>query len=132
MVKKAVLCLLLTSLVAGCSQGQSPFDFKVGGLYSISWEEGTYRVVKVLAVDQRCVHIRLYKNRFPDRPKTIDPDSLKLGAYNDPEGISIGHMPASQRSFVGMQPQFIAQTTVTEKDLEGYNIWKKDAGGSCF
>lgn len=132
MVRKTITYLLLAGLLTGCSQGQGLLDFKVGGLYSISWEEGAYRVVKVLAVGQGCVHIRLYKNKFSERPQTIDPSALRLGPYNDPEGISIGHMPASQKSFIGMRPQFILQTTVREDELDGYEIWKKDAGGSCF
>lgn len=132
LTRTVIGCLVSAVLAAGCSQDQGLFDFKVGGHYSISWEEGSFRIVKVLAVDERCVHIRLYKNKYSSRPTTIDPTSLKLGGYDDPEGISMGHLPASLRTFIGMQPQFIAQTTVTEEELEGYNVWKKDGGGSCF
>jgi hypothetical protein len=36
-----------------------------GDLYSIETGDGTYSIVKILAVDDDAVHLRLYKNRFP-------------------------------------------------------------------
>src|SRR5262249_22172139 len=36
----------------------------VGGLYATRDEDGSYRILKVLAADERVVHLRCYANRF--------------------------------------------------------------------
>jgi hypothetical protein len=99
-----------------------------GGLYSIRDKHG-YGVVKVLAVDPDIVHIRLYKNTFPDRPTNIDPSTLSIGKIADSDGIGIGHMPISRGDFLSWEPVLIMRSKVTPDELEGYEEWKKDRGG---
>ena len=104
---------------------------KVGGLYSVVDGEGRFRVAKVLALDDAAVHVRLYKNRFPSRPKTVDPSSLTLGSIDDREGFGMGHLPLAREGFAGWEPVFLMQSSVSEEELEGYKMWK-EAGGGIF
>lgn len=108
-------------------------ELQVGGLYSVNSGDGKYGVVKVLALDPSAVHLRLYKNKFNTRPEAVDSSTLSLGSMNDDdeEGFGIGHFPLSRRDFTKWQPVLLSQETVSEEELEGYNMWK-EAGGGVF
>jgi hypothetical protein len=99
-----------------------------GDLDSIRDKHG-YGVVKVLVVDPDVVHIRLYKNTFPERPSQIDPSRLSVGTIDDPDGFGMGHLPISRNEFQSWHPVLIMQSKVTPDELEGYEEWKKDQGG---
>jgi hypothetical protein len=111
----------------------------IGGLYStIADELGTFGVVKVLAVDERAVHVRLYGNRYPARPTTIDPASLSLGRltrlpdgrWGPPDGpMGIGHLPISHHQFAAWTPELIGVAPVTNDELDGYREWQAANGG---
>jgi hypothetical protein len=103
-------------------------QYTPGEIYSVQNKHG-YGIVKILAVDPDIVHIRLYKNTFPERPNRIDPSTLSLGKITDPNGFGIGHLPISQSEFSSWDPVLIAQSKVTPDELEGYEEWKKDHGG---
>jgi len=104
--------------------------YAAGEIYSIEDEKG-FKIAKVLTVDEKAVHVRLYKNVFPQRPTQVDPKSLTLGKADDPDGFSIGHLPLSKSLFASWHPVLIMRTTVSEEELEGYREWKK-AGGGVF
>jgi len=104
-------------------------ELKVGGLYSVNDGEGSYRVAKILALDDSAVHIRLYKNKYPSRPQTVDLSTLSLGSINDKDGFGMGHLPLSRKAFANWQPIFLFQSAVTDEELEGYRMWKEDHGG---
>ena len=117
----------------------------VGGMYSIirSRESGDFGVVKVLAVDDRAVHIRSYVNRYEERPGTVDTATLSLGGggpivtkepdgrlrFTPPRGpMGIGHLPITRAQFLAWRPQLIMTQPVTEDELDGYREWQA-AGG---
>jgi hypothetical protein len=130
MRKGRCLVLAVSLLVAaGCGGGGS--EPKVGGLYSVDDGEGAYRVAKVLAMDENGVHVRLYKNRFTQRIIEVDEGTLALGTINDPDGFGMGHLPVSRKTFAGWKPVFIRQSTVSQEELEGYELWK-EGGGAVF
>src|SRR5687768_3597907 len=52
-------------------------NHEVGGIYSI-WTQRTFRAAKLLAADDRGVHLRVYANTFADRPKEVQPASLTM------------------------------------------------------
>jgi hypothetical protein len=126
------LFMLLAALAFtyfGCAMNKNNSELKVGGLYSVNDSEGTYRIAKVLALDEDAVHVRLYKNKFPSRPQTVDPSTLSLGSIDDKDGFGMGHLPLSREGFANWQPVFISQTSVSEEELEGYRMWKEAGGG---
>jgi|HubBroStandDraft_4_1064222.scaffolds.fasta_scaffold176865_1 hypothetical protein len=117
-------------LISACSRANSVSnELRAGGLYSTEDGEGHFSVVKILVLEPDAVHIRIYKQRFPSRPASVDPASLTLGKFGDKDGFSIGHLPLSRRSFASWQPVFISQQSVSDGELEGYRTWKEAKGG---
>jgi hypothetical protein len=121
-----------------------------GAYYAIRYDEESYKVLKVLAVDEAeekpyGVHIRLYGRRFEQSPTMVgDPKELDvvakaqpgqsmtvghaLAALN-PAEMTMGHLPYTYEAFLRMEAQFIQSGTVAEEELEGYQVWKENSGG---
>jgi hypothetical protein len=118
------LSLILSSLACGGSR----VNLTAGDLYSIESGDGAYSIVKILAVDDDIVHIRLYKNRFATRPEDVDTSELSLGSIQDEDGFGIGHLPISRSEFEAWDPQFLQSVGVTEEELEGYRLWQEAVG----
>lgn len=98
-------------------------SIQVGGLYATHDEDGSWRVVKVLAVDDSAVHLRSYANKFKEQPKDLDPAKLTLGGLNDPAGFGIGHFPIAKEGFLKEKRVLIKVVPVEEKELEGYKLY---------
>jgi hypothetical protein len=124
------LLLVLYALVLGCRPSMSA-DPQLGGLYSVLGDENSFSVAKVLVVDDKGIHIRLYKQKFPSRPESVDEGTLTLGSIHDSDGFGMGHLPLAREAFWRMEPQLIQVSTVKEDELDGYREWKQ-AGGGVF
>lgn len=98
-------------------------SIKVGGLYATQDKDGSWRVMKVLAVDEFAVHLRSYANEFPEQPKDVDPSELTLGGLNNPGGFGIGHFPVAKEGFFKDNPVLIKVVPVKEEELEGYRLY---------
>ncbi|MCW5891051.1 MAG: hypothetical protein KIT14_10925 [bacterium] len=120
------IVLLGLSEICGCRPSQPKLE--VGALYSVDDGEGHYRIAKILALDDRGVHMRLYKKKFSTRPATADPSSLTLGSVDDADGFGMGHLPLTRRAFLAWEPVFIAPGVVSAEELDGYEIWKEGGG----
>ena len=90
-----------------------------GDLCSIVSGQGGYKVVKILKLEDDIVHARLYANRFDERPSSVQPDELELGAI-DEESFGIGHLPLASGEFEAWQPEAIAHQAVEPDELDGY------------
>ena len=100
-----------------------------GDIYSI--ESGDqFGVVKVLAVEDDIIHVRLFREKFADRPVAVSTGGLTLGRFDDPEGCGIGHLPLSRTVFRTWIPTPAGHEPVEEAELEGYRFWKDDGGGT--
>ena len=99
-----------------------------GGYYSII-DGNTFSIAKVLKIDPEIVHVRIYKQHFRQRPRSIDPGQLTLGTILDKDGFGMAHLPLRTRTFVDREPIFLTHLPVTEKELEGYRMWKDVEGG---
>jgi hypothetical protein len=125
----SITCFATLLAAAGCTrEASAPMakadkSIQVGGLYATQEKDGSWRVMKVLAVDEHAVHLRTYANRFPDRPKDVDPARLTLGGLNDPAGFGIGHFPLAKEGFFNDHPVLIKVEPVTEDELEGYRLY---------
>jgi hypothetical protein len=97
-----------------------------GEIYSVQDRNG-YKVVKILAVDSRAVHVRIYKNYSSHRPQSVDVNMLTLGSVYDADGFGVGHLPLPTTTFSSWLPMLISRTTVTQEELEGYEEWKKSS-----
>jgi hypothetical protein len=103
-------------------------EWIVGGLYSVR-AKNDFNIVKVLAVDEVAVHVRVYKQCYDSRPNVVDPSTLTLGTIYDEDGFGMGHLPLSQRELTSWEPAFLCQSTVIPEELEGYRLWREHNGG---
>jgi hypothetical protein len=100
----------------------------VGGLYGSRDPDDTYRVVKVLAVDDSAVHIRMYAERFVTMPIGVTSSQLTLGSPSSPGGLGVGHLPVSREGFLREPRTLLSTEAVGGEELEGYRYW---AGEDC-
>jgi uncharacterized protein YndB with AHSA1/START domain len=89
-----------------------------------------YAIAKLLRVEKRGVHIRLYANRFDIPPDELNPWTLRLDRHDAPD-LSIGHLPLSRSAFAEMEPAYERLAMRSSDELEGYRIWK-DGSGEFF
>lgn len=117
-----VFLLILTGIIAGC--GNQKANIQAGTICTIEDGDGKYGVIKVLVIDDEIAHIKVYKNKYTQRPAKVDMKTLSLGSLNDADGFGIGHMPIARKGFDAWKPIPVGFETVTKDDLEGYEIWK--------
>lgn len=131
MSKFIIIALVVGSLAAvlvACRK--SSVKLEVGGLYSINNGDGQFGVAKLLAYGDRICHVRIYAQKFPSRPATVEISTLSLGKIDDPKGVGLGHLPLREAGFLAWQPILITKTTVAPDELDGYNLWKEGGGGA--
>lgn len=88
-------------------------------------------MAKVFVLGEQGVHIRLYTNKWKERPSSMDTSDLSLGGIDDPDGYGMGHLPLTKATFAAWRPIFLQNSTVSKDELDGYVIWK-DGGGGYF
>lgn len=104
-------------------------EYKVGSYFSIGNEESGYSITKILTTDFSGVHISLYSNHYQKRPKKIILGDLVINSMNDVTNrTGAFHIPLLYESFEDWEPEFIMNGTVSERELEGYKIWKEEKG----
>jgi hypothetical protein len=104
-------------------RAQAIEDIVVGGPYATRDRDGTYRIVKVLAVDEFAVHLRSYANRFKGLPAQVTSSRLSLGGLGSPEGLGIGHFPLAREAFDREERVLVGRESVADDELDGYRIW---------
>jgi hypothetical protein len=110
------------------SSGKARSELFEGGYYSIA-EGETFRIAKILKLDPDIVHVRIYKQTFHQRPRSIDPALLTLGTIHDCDGFGMGHLPLRLTRFKNREPWFLTYSEVKPEELEGYEHWKLAGGG---
>ncbi len=99
-------------------------ELVAGGLYSVAWDD-EIRVVKVLAVDEHVVHLKIYRNQFDNRPADVDSLMLKWDIdLNNLSAIGIGHLPVALDGFLEDKPVFIKTDVVTPEELDTVTRWR--------
>jgi hypothetical protein len=61
------------------STRNAPSELFEGAYYSII-DGDEFSIAKVLKLEPEIVHVRIYKQHFPQRPRSIDHPALTLGA----------------------------------------------------
>lgn len=103
--------------------------FRAGTYFSIAETDFGYRIGKILISDEWGVHICLFSNHYLLRPDKVKPEELYMDAEeDDPKRFGTIHIPLLYSSFKSAEPEFIMNGTVSEKELEGYKIWKNEKG----
>jgi hypothetical protein len=118
---------------------------RTGGLYSVAVDDRGFAVARVLATGRDGIHLRVYSNRYRDRPTRIDRSQLFLvpapdladAALNathphdraDPGAFAIGHIPLGLASFRAWRPRLIALERLEPDDLVEYRSWQVSRRG---
>jgi hypothetical protein len=115
------------------STRSAPSELFEGAYYSIV-DGDTFSIAKVLKLEPEpeIVHVRIYKQHFPQRPRAIDPAALTLGTIHDKDGFGMGHLPLRLATFMDRDPIFLTHAEVKPEELEGYNFWKESADGGVW
>lgn len=98
-------------------------DIVVGGLYATRDKDGSYRIVKVLVVDEFAVHLRSYATRFQQLPTQVRSADLSMGGLGRPEGFGIGHFPLAREGFDREERVLVGRESAADDELDGYRIW---------
>lgn len=109
----------------------APSELFEGGYYSIA-DGDVFSIAKILKLEPDKVHVRIYKQHFPQRPRSIDVSTLSLGTILDKDGFGMGHLPLRFETFKDRDPQFLTHSEVQADELQGYEVWKETAGGGVF
>jgi hypothetical protein len=126
-----ILSALPILMADSVSTRSAPSELFEGAYYSIVDGE-TFSIAKILKLDPEIVHVRIYKQHFPQRPRSIDPAALTLGTIHDKDGFGMSHLPLRLVTFLNSDPIFLTHTEVTPQELEGYNFWKESADGGVW
>jgi hypothetical protein len=95
-------------------------NYKAGELYSIP-NKGKFGIFKVLRVDPRGVHVRLYSNLYTKIPSKINSNELFI---NNEDKSSRKHTPLTFSSIKLWNPSFLQNTKVEKDELQDYFSWK--------
>jgi hypothetical protein len=95
-----------------------------GDVCAVEWSEEEYRLVKILAMEDGIVHVRLYADKFVDRPFEAGPDVVSHGLIHTSFGIP--HLPLSADDFAAWLPGVVGHEDVRPEELEGYELWHED------
>lgn len=110
------------TILSSCSR-PSATDFLVGGLYSITSNADEFRVVKIIALQDDTVRLRMYQKQYQQRPATLDPKTLKLGPMHHGRGpFSVGSIPLHLSEFIKRKPRFIMLTEVTADEKNSASL----------
>ncbi len=111
-----LLFVMLLCSFMGCTNGanQATDNLVEGGIYVSKNDEGTYRVSKILVLDEQAAHVRMYDNEFKTKPVDVSTADLKF---------LIGHAPMAREGFLLGQPELLKVEKVSEQELEGYKIY---------
>ena len=95
-------------------------NYKAGELYSMP-NQGKFGIFKVLRVDHKGVHVRVYSNLYTKIPSKISSSEL----FIDKEDISsTEHTPLTFSSIKLWKPSFLQNTKVEKDELKDYFYWK--------
>jgi hypothetical protein len=110
----------------GQQEAAGKSELVAGGLYSVEDGEGSFRVIKILVLNDEAAHIAVYANKFSAPPTTADLPSLSFNSiYAEAKEPGIMHLPLSRETVARDRPALIARAPVTEAELEGYRMWEE-------
>ena len=95
-------------------------NYKAGELYSMP-NQGKFGIFKVLRVDTRGVHVRVYSNLYSKIPTKINSNELFIDK-KDKSGTK--HTPLTFSSIRLWNPSFLQNTKVEKDELQDYFSWK--------
>ena len=106
--------------------------FAPGQLHSVLWHgDGTFNVAKVLAVDDRGLHVRVYAEQFAARPTQV-PEVLEVGSPYDGAAFGVGHIPVTVAQWERWEPELLGTAPLEEDDLVDLHRWQQEASDTDY
>lgn len=141
MHKTIALMLLLSLALFGCSesptgtnQDEESKDMQPGEYYSFVSGDGDYKVLKVLVVDEKLVHVCYYNNIFKKQPTKDIVSSLFFGKQkSDDVFLDVSgnqqttgrkHIALTLNNWKNWQPEWLSDGEVDSDELAAYEEWK--------
>jgi hypothetical protein len=112
----------------GASAGAEPDGWRVGGYYSLDLGDGGIAIGRVLVADALAMHLRLYRDRLPHRPKDDRLPPVTLGDPGDPDGVGLRHLAVTARLFTAWRPAFVYRAELKPRHLREYRAWQAVGG----
>lgn len=120
-MKKFLKVFLIIGIVIQIACSTNPkintYGLKVGGLYTLQNDNGTYGITKILAIDDYSVHVIIYDEEFNSKPEKVKTSELNY---------LIGHAPIDIKGYMRDKPELIHVENVSDGELEGYTIYKEE------
>jgi hypothetical protein len=91
------LFILVIVIIYSCNNQEK--KLKAGAICTVDDGDGKFGVVKILVIDNEIAHIRIYKNKYNQRPVSIHLKTLSMGSIYDKDGFGIGHTPLDRKGF---------------------------------
>ncbi len=95
-------------------------SYKSGELYSMP-NKGKFGIFKVLKVDKKGVHVRVYSNLYSKIPSKINSSELFIDKQDK---SSTNHTPLTFSSIKLWNPSFLQRIKVEKDELKDYFSWK--------
>ena len=130
---------ILSLALAGCKKGdkgagEAP---EVGSIYSITTaKKDLFKVVKILAVADKTIHLKVYVNPFSSRPAEIAESELSIGLYEHASlpgtfaGVKDGktylgitHLAIHKETWSLWEPKLLVRSKASEEELAPYRMW---------
>src|SRR3954454_2830819 len=118
--------------------------YRVGGMYSVVVDDRGFAVVRLIARRWWTLYVRVYSNRYRERPSDVDRSSLFIRAERDfaaldlnatlpeerpdPGPWAIELVPVSSSSFAQWRPQLITVVKVDDEEIEARRRWRSSLG----
>ncbi|MEO7310815.1 MAG: hypothetical protein ABIX01_10490 [Chitinophagaceae bacterium] len=126
MINLTGLVAVFILIAAACTSIRKKPALLTGDICTIDEGHGLFGVVKVLAIDNDRIHVKMYTNKFYSRPEMIDATTLSMEVTeDDPETPGIPHLPYVKVDFHALKPEVEATEAVYAEELEPYRIWKR-------
>jgi hypothetical protein len=96
--------------------------FTAGDIVSAIADDGTFRILKILAVDEEGLYTKLFAQQYAERPRLI-----KIKELSTPP-IGPVNFPLAHARLASCNPEVIAYQQVTDEELEDYRAWLSEEG----
>jgi hypothetical protein len=100
----------------------SRLPFTAGDIVSAIADDGTFRILKILAVDEGGIYTKLFAQQYAERPRLI-----KIKELSTPP-VGPVNFPLAHARLASCNPEVIAYQQVTDEELQDYRAWLSEEG----
>ena len=99
-------------------------DLKSGDICSIVNDSITYGVIKILAIEDSVMHLKLYRNKYIHLPDQTDLSDLSMEPDTVNLDFGVAHLVVTKHSFIKWKPAFLKHEDVSIDESKTIEDWK--------